>query len=150
MTAVPVKKRRKNLKNMWTCGYQMDSIIGQGERLAIKIIAELYPKAILAKQVPLSQLLSPEHREDMGERSKKETIDIVIFDEYDTIAVRVQDDRHKTKTFSIIDERQKNDLENSGISVIDVWKSDAPYLFKEKNIEKATEEIKKIFSAYLE
>lgn len=70
MTAVPVKKRRKNLKNLWTCGYQMDSIIGQGERLAIKIIAELYPKAILAKQVPLSQLLSPEHREDMGERSK--------------------------------------------------------------------------------
>jgi hypothetical protein len=149
MTAALAKKRLKNMKNMWTC-YQMDEIIGQGERLAIKILSEIYPKAILAKQVPLRELLSAEHREDMGERAKKETIDIVIFDEYDTIAVRVQDDRHKTKTFGIIDERQKNDLENSGVNVIDVWKSDAPYLFKEKNIEKATEEIKKIFSAYLE
>ena len=149
MTAAPVKKRLKNMKNMWTC-YQMDEIIGQGERLAVKILSEIYPKAILAKQVPLRELLSPEDREDMGERAKKETIDIVIFDEYDTIAVRVQDDRHKTKNFGIIDQRQKYDLENSGVIVIDIWKSDAPYLFKEKNIEKSTEEIKKIFSDYLE
>jgi hypothetical protein len=149
MTAAPVKKRLKNMKNMWTC-YQMDEIIGQGERLAIKILSEIYPKAILAKQVPLRELLSAEHREDMGERAKKETIDIVIFDEYDTIAVRVQDDRHKTKNFGIIDQRQKYDLENNGVIVIDIWKSDAPYLFKEKNIEKSTEEIKKIFSDYLE
>lgn len=149
MTAAPVKKRLKNMKNMWTC-YQMDEIIGQGERLAIKILSEIYPKAILAKQVPLRELLSPEDREDMGERAKKETIDIVIFDEYDTIAVRVQDDRHKTKNFGIIDQRQKYDLENNGVIVIDIWKSDAPYLFKEKNIEKSTEEIKKIFSDYLE
>lgn len=149
MTAAPVKKSLKNMKNMWTC-YQMDEIIGQGERLAIKILSEIYPKAILAKQVPLRELLSPEDREDMGERAKKETIDIVIFDEYDTIAVRVQDDRHKTKNFGIIDQRQKYDLENNGVIVIDIWKSDAPYLFKEKNIEKSTEEIKKIFSDYLE
>ena len=149
MTAAPVKKRLKNMKNMWTC-YQMDEIIGQGERLAVKILSEIYPKAILAKQVPLRELLSPEDREDMGERAKKETIDIVIFDEYDTIAVRVQDDRHKTKNFGIIDQRQKYDLENNGVIVIDIWKSDAPYLFKEKNIEKSTEEIKKIFSDYLE
>ena len=149
MTAAPVKKRLKNMKNMWTC-YQMDEIIGQGERLAIKILSEIYPKAILAKQVPLRELLFEEYRDDMGERAKKETIDIVIFDEYDTIAVRVQDDRHKTKNFGIIDQRQKYDLENSGVIVIDIWKSDAPYLFKEKNIEKSTEEIKKIFSDYLE
>ena len=149
MTAAPVKKRLKNMKNMWTC-YQMDEIIGQGERLAVKILSEIYPKAILAKQVPLRELLFEEYRDDMGERKKKETIDIVIFDEYDTIAVRVQDDRHKTKNFGIIDQRQKYDLENSGVIVIDIWKSDAPYLFKEKNIEKSTEEIKKIFSDYLE
>ena len=96
MTAAPAKKRLKNMKNIWTC-YQMDEIIGQGERLAIKILSEIYPKAILAKQVPLRELLFEEYRDDMGERAKKETIDIVIFDEYDTIAVRVQDDRHKTK-----------------------------------------------------
>lgn len=146
MIAAPVRKKQKNL---WTC-YQMDEIIGQGERLALKILSEIYPKAILAKQVPLRELLFEEYRDDMGERAKKETIDIVIFDEYDTIAVRVQDDRHKTKNFGIIDQRQKYDLENSGVIVIDIWKSDAPYLFKEKNIEKSTEEIKKIFSDYLE
>ena len=56
MTAAPAKKRLKNMKNMWTC-YQMDEIIGQGERLAIKILSEIYPKAILAKQVPLRELL---------------------------------------------------------------------------------------------
>ncbi len=50
----------------------MDEIIGQGERLALKILSEIYPKAILAKQVPLKELLFEEYRDDMGEREKKE------------------------------------------------------------------------------
>lgn len=146
MTAAPVRKKQKNL---WTCS-PLTEMIGQGERLSVKILSDLYPKAILAKQVPLSQLLSKAHIEDMGERSKKETIDIVLYDEYRTIAVRVQDDRHKTHRFSIIDERQRVDLEDSGVLVIDVWKSDAPHLFKEKNRDKAEIELKKILRDYLE
>ena len=146
MTVVPVRKKQKNF---WTC-LPLTEMIGQGERLAVKILSNLYPKAILAKQVPTSHLLSKAHVADMGERSKKETIDIVLYDEYRTIAVRVQDDRHKTKRFSIIDERQKIDLEDSGVTVVDVWKSDAPYLFKEKNIIMAEIELKKILRDYLE
>ncbi len=127
-----------------------DEIIGQGERLALKILADLYPKSILAKQVPLRQLLAPEFILEMGERAEKETIDIVVFDEYKTIAVRVQDDRHKTKRFTIIDDRQRLELEESNVIVADIWKSDCPSLFKEKNKNKAEIELKNILRDYLE
>jgi hypothetical protein len=127
-----------------------DEIIGQGERLALKILADLYPKSILAKQVPLRQLLTPDFILEMGERAEKETIDIVVFDQYKTIAVRVQDDRHKTKRFTIIDDRQRLELEESNVIVVDVWKSDCPQTFKEKNKEKAEIELKNILRDYLE
>lgn len=125
-------------------------ILGQGERLTTKILADIYPNAILAIQVPLKQLLLPEFILEMGERAEKETIDIVVFDEYETLAIRVQDDRHKTKRFTIIDDRQRFELEESNVIVVDIWKSDCPQTFKEKNKEKAEIEIKNILREYIE
>jgi hypothetical protein len=124
---------------------RMSEIIGQGERLAIKILADLYPQSIIGTQVPLRQLLSPQFVLEMGERGNKETIDIVLFDQYETIAVRVQDDRHKTKRFTVIDDRQRMELEESNVRVIDVWKSDCPALFKDADAKKSNIELIKLF-----
>jgi len=128
-----------------------DPIIGQGERFAIKIIAELLPEAFLERQVPLNRLLKLSYVEDMGERAKKETIDIVVYRPLfrKPLIVRIQDDRHKTKAFTIIDERQKNELEDSNCDVLDVWKSDCPELFKEKNLDKAKQELIVLLKPYL-
>lgn len=128
-----------------------DPIIGQGERITIKILSELMPNALLDRQVPLSRLLKLSYLEDMGERAKKETLDIVVYRPLfkKPLVIRVQDDRHKTKAFSIIDERQKNELENSNCDVVDLWKSDCPEVFKENNYELAKEEIKNLLDDYL-
>jgi len=128
-----------------------NEIIGQGERIIIKIVSNLFPEAIIKRQVPLEQLLSKEFLEDMGNRAKKETVDIVVYRPLKNkpLVIRVQDDRHKTKNYSIIDGRQKWELEESNCDVLDVWKSDCPEIFKEKNIDLATQEFKKILRYYL-
>ena len=84
----------------------------------------------------------------MGQRAKKETVDLVVF-RPKPLVIRVQDDRHKTHAMGVIDMRQKWELEDSGCYVVDIWKSDCPAVFKEKNEKKAFEEIKKILSVYL-
>lgn len=128
----------------------MDDIIGQGERITLKILAKLYPTAILMRQVKLEDLLSLDLKKDMGSRAKKETLDIVVYrPDKKPLIIRVQDDRHKTKNFGIIDTRQRLELEASGCIVIDIWKSECPAVFKEKNLDKAEIEIKKILSYQL-
>ena len=63
-----------------------DPIIGQGERYAIKIIAELLPEALLERQVPLSRLLKLSYIEDMGER-----INFLLMLEYGSIHPKLTD-----------------------------------------------------------
>jgi hypothetical protein len=128
---------------------RMTEIIGQGERLAIKILSDMFPHATLATQVPLKKLLSPQFVLEMGERANKETLDIVLFGQYETMAVRIQDDRHKTKRFTTIDERQRIELEESGVIVVDVWKSDCPALFKESDVKKSELELRNVLNNYL-
>ncbi len=126
----------------------MDNIIGQGERITARILSKLFPEAILWRQVPMYSLLSNDFLLDMGERAKKETIDLVLY-RPKPLAIRVQDNRHKTSNFAIVDGRQKWELEASGCDVVDIWKSDCPAVFIEKNEKKATEELKKILRDYL-
>jgi hypothetical protein len=114
----------------------MTEIIGQGERILLKILQDLFYGEEILTQVPLKKLLTKEYQEDMGERALKETLDLVVMKKT-PLVVRVQDDRHKTKAFGIIDERQRTELEKSGCSVIDVFKYECPEIFKEKNYDKA-------------
>ena len=125
-----------------------DSIIGAGERITLRILYEMFPDAILERQVKLIELLSKDFVEDIGQRAKKETIDIVVFRPKPLI-VRVQDDRHKTHAMGVIDMRQKWELEESNCDVVDIWKSDCPAVFKEKNLIKARNEIKKVLEDQL-
>jgi len=145
-----VKTLKRTLKRTLKMTLETD-IIGQGERITIKILAELYPNAIIKRQVPLDQLLSQDFIEDMGNRAKKETLDIVLYRPLKNkpLVIRVQDDRHKTKNYAVVDGRQKWELEESNCDVIDIWKEDCPEVFKEKNYDLAKNEIKKILSFYL-
>lgn len=126
----------------------MASIIGAGERITGRILSKLYPEAILERQVKMIELLSKDFVEDMGQRASKETVDLVVFRPR-PLVIRVQDDHHKTSNFAIVDGRQKWELEESGCDVVDIWKSDCPAIFKEKNILQAEKEIKKILRDYL-
>lgn len=126
----------------------MTEIIGQGERLTAKLLSKLFPEAVIKKQVPLKQLLTKEYQEDMGERALKETLDLVVFLDK-PLVIRIQDDRHKTKKFGILDERQRNELENSNCNVVDIFKYECPEIFKEKNLKKAGIELVKMVDNYL-
>jgi len=123
-------------------------MIGRGERITAQILSRMFPESMILSQVSLETLLIRELREDMGDRAYKETIDLVVY-RPKPLVVRVQDDRHKTKHYGIVDERQRNELEMSGCDVIDVWKSDCPEIFKEKNFDLATREIKKLLGKIL-
>lgn len=89
----------------------------------------------------------------MGQRARKETVDLVVYrpinGDIRPLVIRVQDDRHKTHAMGVIDMRQKWELEASECDVIDIWKSDCPAVFKEKNEIKAMDEIKKVLSDYV-
>lgn len=124
------------------------NIIGIGERITGRLLAKLYPETILARQVKMTELLSKDFIEDMGQRARKETVDLVVF-RPKPLVIRVQDDHHKTSNFAIIDGRQKWELEASGCDVVDIWKSDCPAIFKEKNILLAEKELKVILADYL-
>ncbi len=125
-----------------------DDFIGEGERLSVKLLSRLFPNAQLSVQVPLKKLIKSEHIEEMGERALKETIDIVVY-RPKPLAIRVQDDRHKTARFTIIDERQRYELENSDCDVVDVWKSECPCLFKGRDLVKSNAELLNLLEDYL-
>jgi len=145
-----MRVQNNTLKNHFKSHKSGDPIIGQGERLATKLLVKLFPNDMIATQVPFKQLLSPVYQADIGHRALLETLDIVVFREDDyPIVVRIQDDRHKTKTFGILDERQRVELEASDCYVVDVFKYEAPALFKEKNIGRAELELKALLADYL-
>ena len=123
-------------------------MIGRGERITAQILSRIFPEAAIMGQVLLESLLTIKLKNDMGERAYRETLDLVVY-RPKPLVVRVQDDRHKTEHYGIVDERQKNELEMSGCDVIDVWKSDCPEVFKEKNFDLATREIKKLLGKHL-
>lgn len=125
----------------------MDEMIGQGERLATKLLSQLFKE--VKTQVPLISLLSPEMKLEMGSRALKETLDIVVY-RPKPLVIRIQDDRHKTKAFGIIDNRQRWELESSGCDVVDIWKEDCPRLFEEKKVEASMEELKRALQNYLD
>jgi hypothetical protein len=130
--------------------FKSDPIIGQGERTAVKLLVKLFPDDMIATQVPFKQLLSKVYQADIGHRALLETLDIVVFREDDyPIVVRIQDDRHKTKAFGILDDRQRTELEASDCYVVDVFKYEAPALFKEKNIKQAEIELKALLVDYI-
>lgn len=117
------------------------AIIGKGERAAREILEILFPNRWIAVQRKAMEFYSPELlKEGLSERQEKETIDLAIlpsrtFDKLDrkqVTIVRVQGPEHAGYHKQISDKRQKQDLENSGIKVVDLWYYECPTLFQDK------------------
>jgi len=114
-------------------------IIGMGERATFKLLKKHYgEQTFILTQVPLGDLLNDEFRESLSERQKKETIDIVVFrKKKPKLAVRVQDDHHKTKRMGQIDKAQEMVLHWSGVNVLDIWHYECPEIFKDRATDEA-------------
>lgn len=116
--------------------------IGSGEDTCFEILTELYPSAIIKRQVKFTTLMSDEFKDTLGERQLKETLDLVIFDiDSETIVVRVQDRHHKGQRTSHVDVIQKQMLEWNNCKVIDVWYNDCPNIFLESNCKESRQEL---------
>lgn len=102
----------------------MGEIIGNGEDNVFKYIKKHFSNCGVKRQVKLLDLIDYD-KDTISERCKRETIDILITkDGKPVIAIRVQDKHHNTKYMTNIDNRQKRQLEESGIKVVDVWYKD--------------------------
>lgn len=123
----------------------MGYIIGRGERATLQILKKIFPpNSKFFIQYPLKKLLSKKYIEDISSRQDKETIDIVIMDGTDKMAIRVQDERHRTHTYlSRMDENQRRLLEWSGVRVVDINEINCPTLFKDVVNSDSEEEIRK-------
>ena len=122
----------------------MSAIIGKGERTALKILEEIYGSDVEYKtQVRFKDLISYEFYEDgLSERQKKETVDIVIYNGFNPVCVRVQGGDHTGILKSARDSVQKQMLEWRNCSVVDIWFHDCPVLFKEKLNDESRKEVK--------
>ncbi len=120
-----------------------ERFVGEGERACLTILKSMFGKVCEYKQqYPFSKLMSDEFKDSLGERQKKETLDIVIFrPEQRTIVVRVQDKHHKGLRISAIDLIQKQMLEWNNCIVVDLWWEECPTLWEDVVNEKSIEEV---------
>lgn len=121
----------------------MTEIIGRGERVCLSILKSLHPEAEFVTQYPLSKLVDEEW--GLSERQEKETLDIVYFLDNKTYVVRVQDPHHDGMGMQRVDHVQKKTLEFYGCIVIDVWYSDCPNIFNDKNDSLSISELKAVY-----
>jgi len=123
----------------------MASIIGRGERAALQILRKIYGEnAKYFIQYPLKKLLTEKYAVGLSSRQEKETIDIVIINGTDKVAVRVQDERHRTHTYlTKMDRNQRRLLEWSGVRVLDLHEIDCPFMFKDMVTDGSIYEVKR-------
>lgn len=107
-----------------------DQFIGRGEKVAVKILQSTFPEAEIIIQVPICNMVSKEIFTLYSEKYQKATIDIVMIHNDKEYAIRVQDKHHITKYVSQKDRIQRRDMEDNGITVIDIFEREAPYLFR--------------------
>ena len=120
----------------------MTVIIGKGEKTALELLKEIYGEDVEYKtQVQFKDLMSYEFSEDLSERQQKETVDIVMFHLFNPVCVRVQGGDNTGILKSARDTVQKQMLEWSNCTVVDLWFHDCPELFKEKLNDESRREI---------
>ena len=110
-------------------------IIGKGEKTTVDILKDVLDNNhyYITTQVPFKTLLSYEFYEDgLSDRQKKESVDIVVYNGFQPLCIRVQGEDHTGILKSQRDLVQQKMLEWRGNIVIDLWFHDCPELFKEK------------------
>ncbi len=116
------------------------NFIGVGEDSAVEIIKEMYPKSDIKRQVKLTSLLGQEWVDDLGEIQRKETLDIVIYED-PIIVVRVQDHHHTGVITAARDVIQKATLEWNDCIVVDLFHYECKHLMKERVNSESRKEI---------
>ena len=116
------------------------NFIGKGEDSAFEIIKEMYPKHDIKRQVKLTSLLGQDWIDDLGEIQRKETLDIVIYDD-PIIVVRVQDPHHTGAITAARDVIQKATLEWNNCIVVDLFHYECKNLMKERVDSESRREI---------
>ena len=128
----------------------MPEIIGRGERLAEKILNFMHPGCYVLTQVRMQYLMeryAPHYKDFISEENLKRTIDLfVVSGEYNKdnikMIVRIQDQRtHKGDLKGKIDAVQKKDLEDWGLTVVDIHERECKDLFQNKLSWRSTWEI---------
>ena len=121
----------------------MTVIIGKGEKTALEVLKEIYEEDVEYKtQVQFKDLMSYDFSEDLSERQKEETVDIVLFSGFNPVCVRVQGGDHTGMLKSARDTVQKQMLEWCNCIVVDLWFHDCPELFKEKLNDESRREVR--------
>ena len=121
----------------------MTVIIGKGEKTALEVLKEIYGKDVeYSTQIQFKHLMNNEFVDDLSERQQKETVDIVLFSGFNPVCVRVQGGDHTGILKSARDSVQKQMLEWSNCTVVDIWFHDCPVLFKEKLNDESRKEVK--------
>jgi len=128
------------------------NIIGNGEDSAVLILKEIYPAAIITRQLDIPKLITdPEELSMMSQENKNRSVDILVETNDSKICIRVQNGgsgsnwnkhSHISDGRSRIDMIQKRDLEANGYIVIDLHQRDCPILFKELVNEESKQEVK--------
>lgn len=110
----------------------MPQFIGTGEGLVNEILHILYPKSVIKTQVKLSSLVHVEP----SWRQSKETLDIVFWKNGPPIGgprpdfvVRIQNKKGGIRMNH--EDRQRRELEEIGIKVVDITHWEHPDIFKE-------------------
>ena len=119
-------------------------IIGKGEKTTVEILRDLLDNShyYIATQVPFKTLLSHEFYEDgLSERQQKESVDIVVYNGFQPLCIRVQGKDHTGILKSQRDLVQQKMLEWSGNIVVDLWFHDCTDLFKEKLNDNSIKEV---------
>ena len=125
----------------------MTVIIGKGEKTALEILKEIYGRDVeYSTQIQFKHLMNYEFVDDLSERQKKETVDIVLFSGFNPVCVRVQGGDHTGILKSARDTVQKQMLEWCNCIVVDLWFHDCPELFKEKLNDESRREVREALS----
>ena len=121
----------------------MTVIIGKGEKTALEVLKEIYGEDVEYRtQIQFKHLMNYEFVDDLSERQKKETVDIVLFSGFNPVCVRVQGGDHTGILKSARDTVQKQMLEWCNCVVVDLWFHDCPELFKEKLNDESRREVR--------
>ena len=62
-----------------------DSFIGKGEKTAVKVLKKIFPKSDIQIQIPFKKLMKGDFIGSLTERQEKQTVDIVVYNEKETI-----------------------------------------------------------------
>jgi len=105
---------------------------GRGERTARKILEFFFPNSDVSDHFAIEGFVKKEIYNLYKKSYKNASIDLAMLHHNKLHAIRIQDIHHTGDGAAKKDSVQRKDMENNGVTVIDIHERDAPYLFQEE------------------